>query len=330
MLTRVAAAGLAAAFALAAADVASASGWGSVDCTNSPSPYCQLDAQQGTARTSPPSGRERPLHGTPARPHTGSPDGQPGDDIALDDDRRAHCSYVRSDYRPPPGVTTAGHIRRPEPAERTHAVTVAATARAADAAAAGAWYVYRCAGGPGHDALYRPPVFIPDRQQPDAAPAPSPEQLAVQARSQLRLAGPRVASNPAGAQLVAVPTWLWIRHEDWIPRSATATAGDVSVTATATPAEVTWSMGDGTTETCTGPGRAFTAADPHVASPDCGHTYRRSSAAAPNGAYPVVATVRWTVAWAGTGASGTVPDLTTETAASFRVAEVQALGTAPR
>lgn len=195
----------------------------------------------------------------------------------------------------------------------------------------GAWYTYQCSGQGVRDALYRAPVWIPDGQAPGAAPLPSPEELAQQARSQLRLPVPRIVSNPAGTKLVNLPTWLWLDRGGWGARSATASVPGASVTAAATPASASWSMGDGTELTCTGPGTPFPAdADPQAASPDCGHTYLRSSAGAPGQAFPTSATVHWTVTWSGMGAGGTFPDLTTSASAPFRVAEAQALGTGHR
>jgi hypothetical protein len=100
----------------------------------------------------------------------------------------------------------------------------------------------------------------------------------------------------------------------------------VSVTATATPTSVVWSMGDGSTVTCTGAGSPFhPGTDPKASSPDCGHTYRTSSASQAGQAFPVSATVHWTVTWAGAGQGGVFPDLTTTGNAAFRVTESQAL-----
>jgi hypothetical protein len=102
----------------------------------------------------------------------------------------------------------------------------------------------------------------------------------------------------------------------------------MAVTAVAISTSGSWSMGDGTTATCAGPGTPFpTGGDPASSSPDCGHTYHRSSATAPDQQFPASATVHWTVTWSGAGAGGTFPDMTTSANASFRVAEAQALGT---
>jgi hypothetical protein len=159
-----------------------------------------------------------------------------------------------------------------------------------------------------------------------AGPALSPAQVAQMARKQLRLPQPRIAASPTGDQLVNLPTWLWL-SEGWRQVSASASVPGVSVTAVAQPTSVEWSTGDGSTVTCTGAGTPFRAGitDPRSPSPDCGHTYRVSSANQPGQAFPVTATVRWTVTWSGAGQSGTFPDMTTTRTAAFRVAESQAL-----
>lgn len=155
--------------------------------------------------------------------------------------------------------------------------------------------------------------------------AVSPSDLALVARNRLRLLIPVVASNPGGMQLVHLPTWLWLAT-GWEPVSATASVPGLSVTATATPTSASWSMGDGTTVVCAKAGTPYRPGyDPKAPSPDCGHTYRTSSASQPEQAFPVKATVRWTVTWSGTGDGGPLPDMTTTGDAAFRVAESQAL-----
>jgi len=192
----------------------------------------------------------------------------------------------------------------------------------------GAWYVYRCEAGGVRDALYRPPIWIPDGPQEAAGPPlPSPVQLAQVAREQLRLPALRIEASPAGEQLVHLPTWLWLERGGWGAVSATASVPGVSVTAVARPTSVEWAMGDGSTVTCNGPGTPYGsgATDPKSASPDCGYTYGRSSAGQPGGTFAVSATVNWTVAWSGAGQSGVFPGLTTTSGAEFAVAESQAL-----
>ncbi|MDX3192910.1 hypothetical protein PV458_31270 [Streptomyces sp. MN03-5084-2B] len=324
----------AAAVMLASVAPAMAQDWyGDVDCGQSSYPGCELGAGQ--------RGHDQP--GPRPAPRSGAPQAQggprntttpPGDRIVGGEDTRADCAYVRSDYQPPSGaVQTASHRAHRSPADGVQFTSLAQTrpggVRLVQAPGqGGAWYVYRCSGPGSRDALFRAPVWIADGQAPDAAPTPSPQQLAEQARSQLRLPSPVIASSPAGTQLVRLPTWLWLDAAMWQPHSATASVPAVQVTATATPTSVSWSTGDGATVTCTGPGTPFPAAGAaQAASPDCGHTYQRSSASSPGARFPITATVSWRITWAGGGTAGAFPDLTTSATASLGVAEAQALGT---
>jgi hypothetical protein len=332
-------AGCAVAVAVAGTVPAFANGYGNVTCSQDPSPDCQL----GAGTTSGGSGRDGTSDGQPSHGHNGSGSGRSagsggsGDTIVGGGEAVAACSYVPSDYQPPAGAITAAY-RRPSPSNGPIVQLVALTRPAELAAPAalpaadpalgqqGSWYVWKCTTAGVTDGLYHPPVFIPNGQPgPGAAPVPSPAQLAQIAHNQLRLPTPTIAANPAGEQLVNLPTWMWL-SSGWGPASATASVPGVSVIAVATPTSVSWSMGDGSTVTCTGGGTPFQpGTDPKASSPDCGHTYRTSSASQAGQAFPVSATVNWTVTWAGAGQGGVFPDLTTTGNAAFRVAESQAL-----
>lgn len=190
---------------------------------------------------------------------------------------------------------------------------------------AGGWFMVLCSPD-GKDPDSHGPVWIAAGEN---ATTVSPEQVAQMARRQLRLPSPVIAASPSGTQLVRLPTWLWL-SDGWSLSSATASVPGVSVTASATPVSVTWSMGDGTSVTCTGPGTPYQGDDPKLTSPDCGHTYLLSSAGEPGQAFAVSVTVQWTVTWSGAGQSGSFPDLTTASSAAFRVAESHALNTGTR
>jgi hypothetical protein len=316
-------------------------GFGSTKCQQMPAPVCDLGAgkggNSGTSGSSP--GHDgKPGHQGTGTSGGGNNAGSPGDTITGGKPNLARCSYVKSDYEPPSGVVTAAYHRPLMPAFVTQGAVLirpVAVARPAGRALtsagptpgrSGSWYVWKCTGpGVGTDAVYRPPVWIPDGQEPGATQLPSVAELATMARKQLRLPTPAIAANPAGDQLVNLPTWLWLAS-GWGPVSATASVPGVSVTAVATPTSVTWSMGDGSTVTCIGAGTPFRpGTDPIASSPDCGHTYRMSSASQMGQAFPVTATVHWTVTWSGAGQSGTFPDMTATGNAAFRVAEAQAL-----
>ena len=159
---------------------------------------------------------------------------------------------------------------------------------------------------------------------------PAPGVLAQLAVKYLRLPDPVIRSSPApGAlQLTRLPVWLWVAVNAWQPQSKTAEVPGESVTATATPVSAAWSMGDGTTVTCKGPGTPYGGGNPAAASPTCGYTYDQSSAGQPGGAYRVTVTITWDITWQGTGgAGGALAPLETVAAAEFRVAESQALNT---
>jgi hypothetical protein len=183
----------------------------------------------------------------------------------------------------------------------------------------GGWYVRTCYGADG--GALGAPVWMPR-----APPVVSPEVLARQARARLDLPGVAVKLNPPGEQLVNLPIWLTLDRSSWRAQSATASVPGVSVTATARPVRATWSMGDGGSVTCTGPGTAWRPGiDPAKPSPDCGYTYRRSSASAAGGMFTVTVTVTWKVTWAGAGESGTIGGLSTKGTVRVPVQESQAV-----
>jgi hypothetical protein len=313
-------------------------GWGTVTCGEDGGPSCDLGAGRDGTKPAPPQHQPAPKPGQPGGRDGGKATPPLGDRLLGGNSNLAHCSYVRSGFQPPAnGVQTVAF--HPVTGRSTDAqlISVVAPRRRGSVVAqgpgqGGAWYSYQCSGPGIRDGLYRAPVWMPDGQPPGAAaPLPSPQEMAQRARSQLRLPGPTIMSNPAGTQLVTLPTWLWLDRATWSTQAATASVPGVSVTAVATPTSVAWSMGDGINVTCAGPGTPFPAGgDAAASSPDCGHTYHRSSASAPGQQFPATATVHWTVTWSGAGAAGTFPDMTTSANTAFRVAEAQALGTGPR
>jgi hypothetical protein len=161
---------------------------------------------------------------------------------------------------------------------------------------------------------------------PGAPPVVSPVVLARQARARLNLPDVVIKLNPPGDQLVNLPIWLTLDPSSWKEQSAIASVPGVSVRATAWPVGATWFMGDGGSVVCSGPGTAWRpGSDPAAGSPDCGYTYRRSSAGAAGGKFSVTVTVTWEVTWAGAGESGTIPGLTTTGTVQVPVQESQAV-----
>ena len=160
---------------------------------------------------------------------------------------------------------------------------------------------------------------------PQAPPGPPPALvLAQRAAAELRPPTLGVSSNagagPAATTYVGIPTWLWLQGPWAAVTSPPAAVAGESVTATASPTSVSWSMGDGHSTTCNGPGAAYSSADP--SNPPCGYTYRIDSARQPQDGpsvndryFTVQATVTWSVTWTCTGAAcdqggGVLPDLT--------------------
>ncbi|GAA4466346.1 hypothetical protein [Phytohabitans houttuyneae] len=186
----------------------------------------------------------------------------------------------------------------------------------------GGWYQRTCYGTDGTATVgLGGPVWIAG-----APPVVSPEVLARQARARLDLPNVVIELNPPGDQLVNLPIWLALDRSSWSERSATASVPGVSVTATARPVKATWSMGDGGSVVCHGPGTVWRpGTDPAASSPDCGYAYRRSSVGTPGNRFTVTVTIAWEVTWAGAGQSGTIPGLTTTGSIRVPVQESQAV-----
>ncbi|XVQ12694.1 hypothetical protein ACQP1W_09100 [Spirillospora sp. CA-255316] len=134
--------------------------------------------------------------------------------------------------------------------------------------------------------------------------APATVDLAEEARASAELPIPTVHTSPEDRTYVRVRTGLWV--EGFVPvQTEPIVVGGQNIQATATPRRVEWNLGE-TTLTCDGPG------DRNATT--CSHTYQRSSAQAPGGAYRITAKIIWSVTWTCTGpecdaASGTLGDL---------------------
>ncbi|MDO5067599.1 MAG: hypothetical protein Q4D96_10005 [Propionibacteriaceae bacterium] len=174
-------------------------------------------------------------------------------------------------------------------------------------------------------------TFFWAESAPEAGPDPA--VVAQQAIQSMNLHMGTLASNPPESAdpsimgLVGYPVWLWISDPSESttgPITRSATAGSVTVTATATLSSIRWSMGDGTTVTCLGAGTPWSSAAGAAESPTCGHTYQQTSAEQPNLQYPVTATATWDIQWTGGGQSGS-QTLTFSDSTNLRIGEAQVL-----
>jgi len=106
-----------------------------------------------------------------------------------------------------------------------------------------------------------------------------------------------------------MPVWLWDQGPDkhtWGPATASATAGGITVTATAKVNQVIWDMGNGTKVTCKNAGTPYKASYGKTKSPDCGYVYTKSSSNEPGAKYTVTASSDWVITWEGAGQTGTI------------------------
>jgi hypothetical protein len=120
-------------------------------------------------------------------------------------------------------------------------------------------------------------------------------------------------------------TWYWTSGSSWRTVDATATTDDGSVwaTVTASPIGLTFDPGDGSSSvTCPGRGRPWTEKDGNKAPSDggCGFRYAKVS-----DAVRARVSIRWQVAWVGSGdTGGSLPLMTTQTISPvFKVMQIQ-------
>jgi hypothetical protein len=151
------------------------------------------------------------------------------------------------------------------------------------------------------------------------------ERAVTEARRRIELAPPLPRFNPPGAQLVGLPTWLWVENP-WFEQSATASVGAVSATVHAVPVGVDWDTGDGARFLCDR-GIPYDLARPaRTQSSTCTHVFQRSSVDQWNGTYRLQATQRWVAWWtSSTGGGGSLGVLSRSAEADIRVIEMQAL-----
>jgi hypothetical protein len=148
---------------------------------------------------------------------------------------------------------------------------------------------------------------------PNAGTGPTPREVPQLAIADMKLTAIDIGITPRAADgsigIVGMPVWMWAanpKEHTWGPITASASAGGITVTATARVHKITWDMGDGNTVTCTTAGTPYKAAYGNKKSPDCGHVYTTSSSPEPDQKFTVTATSDWVIDWEGAGQTGTI------------------------
>lgn len=171
-------------------------------------------------------------------------------------------------------------------------------------------------------------------------PPPNPVVLAQQLREQMRqqLPMPSLTVSPdlpntynpdIGYPITMVNLWFWFwaSPEVWQPTSQTLSAGEITVTTTATPVTLSYDPGNGDpVSVCNQAGRPWTPADDVAAPQDvgaCGYLYQSVTPT------PIVGTlsITWLVTWTVNGSpAGTLAPMTTTTdTPEFVVAQVRVM-----
>ncbi|MCP2337518.1 hypothetical protein [Actinomadura rupiterrae] len=164
---------------------------------------------------------------------------------------------------------------------------------------------------------------------PDSTPSVTPQELAQQAFSSLKLPALTVRTAPPRGRdgLVGLREFFWAERARWHPLSKRAEAGGAWAEVTAVPSRLVVRPGTGDSVMCEGSGTPFDFSRPSAAQgTGCTYLYERSSAGMPGSAYQVTAEAVWTATWVGSGGvGGVLPSQTRSSSFSLRIAEGQAL-----
>lgn len=187
-------------------------------------------------------------------------------------------------------------------------------------------------GAPPCGILVVPYVFTPCEGQPNTPPAATPAQPQVtifqviqMAMAKIQLPAPDMGSAPctdAGCKgTVGAPAWFWLEGDQWKTYSDSASAGGLTVSVSAKPSKVVWSLGDGQSVTCTSAGTPYSTSRGWASSPDCGIPSGYSKA----GTYTMTASMTYDVTFGGDASSTTT--LVRTSTSSVTVGEYQAVTT---
>lgn len=165
-----------------------------------------------------------------------------------------------------------------------------------------------------------------------AATGPSPREVALIAIDSMELRaidiGITPQPGPDSVGIVGMPVWMWAMDpgpHTFGPATASASAGGITVTATARVHQISWDMGDGSEVVCRTAGTPYRPRFGDRQSPDCGYRYEQTSGHQPNGQFIVTATSDWVITWRGAGQSGTVRLNGLVRSAQITVGEAQVL-----
>lgn len=170
---------------------------------------------------------------------------------------------------------------------------------------------------------------------PGADVGPTPREVADMAIATMEFKAGDIGivpePGPGKLGIVGMPTWMWVANPGTNttgPVTASASAGGITVTATAELDRIEWAMGDGTTVTCQGSsakGTPYSDSFGRQDSPTCGHRYSKTSGDQEENAYTVTANSYWVVNWSGAGQSGTITLAPLTQSVQIRVGEMQVI-----
>ncbi len=166
---------------------------------------------------------------------------------------------------------------------------------------------------------------VPEQNQSPVDPV----VVARRARRSVAIPAPPIQTSPPVDRRLytRVPTWLWLEPGWWRDYSATADSRGVSTSVSARPVRAVWSMGDGGTTACHGPGQAWRPGSADDGT-DCSYLYKDSSAGQPDGTFTITVTVEFAMSWSSnTGAGGTLAPITRSASVPAVVGEIQAIET---
>lgn len=160
------------------------------------------------------------------------------------------------------------------------------------------------------------PIPKPGKNTKAPPPPPIPPEeaayLAIATSLKITPSGVGIGPDPALSRwkkaVVGHSYWFWATGPSHLgPVSASAAGVRVSLDARLT--STTFSMGDGNTVTCDGPGTPYPGDQKglYAKSPTCGYAYQTTSEHQAGGTYPVRMTTYWSVAYSTPGGSGTIP-----------------------